>query len=167
MCLSRRPRKCGRNFRGRGFEIIGVASFDEWEYEREILELTKSLGLCHAIEFTGFRADAGDLIARLDVVVHASIIGEPFGQVVIEGMAAGKPVVATDGGGVPEIVLQGVTRVVGANERRGGDGPGDLPVVGESGASRGNGPGGAIWHVVEHFTIESTAEELSVYIEIC
>ena len=40
----------------------------------------------------------------MDIIVHASTTGEPFGQVIIEGMAAGKPVVATNGGGVPEIV---------------------------------------------------------------
>ncbi|MGA2417553.1 MAG: glycosyltransferase, partial [Candidatus Sulfotelmatobacter sp.] len=39
---------------------------------------------------------------------HASTRAEPFGQVIIEAMAAGEPVVATDGGGVPEIVDDGV-----------------------------------------------------------
>ena len=34
---------------------------------------------------------------------------EPFGRVLIEAMAAGKPVVATRGGGVPEIVVEGET----------------------------------------------------------
>ena len=46
---------------------------------------------------------------KLSVLVHASITGEPYGQVIIEGMAAGKPVIATNGGGVPEIVVDGVT----------------------------------------------------------
>ncbi len=40
----------------------------------------------------------------MDIVVHASTIGEPFGQVVVEGMASQKPVIATNGGGVPEII---------------------------------------------------------------
>jgi glycosyltransferase involved in cell wall biosynthesis len=39
-------------------------------------------------------------------------MGEPFGQVIIEAMAAGKPVVATDGGGVPEIVENGRTGIL-------------------------------------------------------
>lgn len=43
------------------------------------------------------------------MLVHASTTGEPFGQVIAEGMAAGKPVVATRGGPVPEIVQEGVT----------------------------------------------------------
>ena len=49
------------------------------------------------------------VLGRTDIVVHASTHGEPFGQVVMEGMAAGKPVVATDGGALPEIVENGVT----------------------------------------------------------
>ncbi len=44
--------------------------------------------------------------------MHASTKGEPFGQVIIEGMAAGKPVVATNGGGVPEIVENGRTGIL-------------------------------------------------------
>jgi glycosyltransferase involved in cell wall biosynthesis len=91
------------------FRIIGAALFGEQAYERRVRGLVDSLGLRDAVEFTGFRSDVARLIAGLDVLVHASVTGEPFGQVIVEGMAAGKPVVATDGGGVPEIVLDGVT----------------------------------------------------------
>ena len=63
------------------------------------------------VHFAGFRADAKAAIAELDLVVHASTIGEPFGQLIIEGVASGKPIVATDGGGVPEIVQNGQTGI--------------------------------------------------------
>jgi len=91
------------------FQIIGSAMFGEEEYEAKVREQCKTLGLSECVEFTGFRKDVPDLIRQLDVLVHASTIGEPFGQVVVEGMIAGKPVVATNGGGVPEIVQDGVT----------------------------------------------------------
>jgi glycosyltransferase involved in cell wall biosynthesis len=71
--------------------------------------MTKTLGIEHAIEFTGFVNDVPARVANLDILVHASTTGEPYGQVIIEGMAAGKPVIATNGGGVPEIVVAGVT----------------------------------------------------------
>jgi glycosyltransferase involved in cell wall biosynthesis len=91
------------------FQIIGSTLFAEKSYETEVRNLASQLGLEDVVEFTGFRTDVPDLIAKLDILVHASTTGEPFGQVVIEGMAAGKPVVATNGGGVPEIVVEGVT----------------------------------------------------------
>ncbi len=94
------------------FQIIGAALFGEDEYERELHSLVKACNLVGQVEFTGFRSDVADLIQQLDVVVHASTVGEPFGQVVIEAMSASKPVVATRGGGVVEIVVDGVTGIL-------------------------------------------------------
>jgi glycosyltransferase involved in cell wall biosynthesis len=91
------------------FLIIGAALFGEHEFEEELRRLTRELALDDVVRFAGFRTDVEAAIAELDVLVHASTIGEPFGQVIIEGMAAGKPVVATDGGGVSEIVQDGDT----------------------------------------------------------
>jgi glycosyltransferase involved in cell wall biosynthesis len=48
-------------------------------------------------------------MAAIDVLIHASVQAEPFGRVLIEAMAAGKPVIATRGGGVTEIVVDGET----------------------------------------------------------
>jgi glycosyltransferase involved in cell wall biosynthesis len=91
------------------FKIIGSALFGEAEYDREVRELCTGLGLDDCVEFAGFRDDVPQLIAGLDILVHASVTAEPFGRVVVEGMAAGKPVVATNGGGIPEIVEDGRT----------------------------------------------------------
>jgi glycosyltransferase involved in cell wall biosynthesis len=91
------------------FKIVGSALFGEKEYENTIHKLCTDLGLDDLITFTGFVSDIPALLQELDVVVHASTIGEPFGQVIIEGMAAARPVVATNGGGVPEIVLHNET----------------------------------------------------------
>ena len=48
--------------------------------------------------------DIPKLIESADIVVHASTLGEPFGQVIAEAMSGGRAVIATDGGGVPEII---------------------------------------------------------------
>ena len=45
----------------------------------------------------------------MDVAVHASVIAEPFGQVVVEAMAAEVPVVATAAGGPLELIESGIT----------------------------------------------------------
>jgi glycosyltransferase involved in cell wall biosynthesis len=78
------------------------------EYYRRLQSLTKSLGLEGKVIFTGFRDDVPRLMSALDVVVLSSAEPEPFGRVVIEGMAAGKPVVATAAGGVVDIIEDGV-----------------------------------------------------------
>jgi glycosyltransferase involved in cell wall biosynthesis len=98
-----------KHFPNARFKIVGAALFGEDEYEAKVKQLCTDLALDRVVEFTGFCSDVGELIAGLDVVVHASTTGEPFGQVIVEGMAAGKPVVATNGGGVPEIVVDNVT----------------------------------------------------------
>jgi glycosyltransferase involved in cell wall biosynthesis len=101
-----------RRFPDVRFLIIGAALFGEDQYEQEVRSLPGQLGIEDIVEFTGFRSDVKRAIADLDLVVHASTKGEPFGQVIIEGMAAGKPVVATNGGGVPEIVEDGRTGIL-------------------------------------------------------
>ena len=101
-----------QDFPNARFFIVGGALFGEAEYEREVRSLTESLGLTGVVTFTGFRSDVQNAIADMDLIVHASTTGEPFGQVIIEGMAAGKPVIATNGGGVPEIVEDGKTGIL-------------------------------------------------------
>lgn len=77
-------------------------------YFQKLKSMTDSLDLGKKVVFTGFRGDIPRLMAALDVVVLSSSSPEPFGRVVIEGMAAGKPVVATAAGGVLDIVEDGV-----------------------------------------------------------
>jgi glycosyltransferase involved in cell wall biosynthesis len=49
------------------------------------------------------------VMSALDVYVHSALRPEPFGRVLVEAMGAGKPVIAPDAGGVPEIVEHGRT----------------------------------------------------------
>jgi glycosyltransferase involved in cell wall biosynthesis len=64
------------------------------------------LGLERTVRLLGYRPDAAVLCAGFDVQVVPSL-AEPFGLVVLEAMAQGVPVVATDAGGIPEIVRDG------------------------------------------------------------
>ena len=94
---------------GARFLIVGSAMFGEDEYERRIRQQCTELGLDGIVQFTGFREDVAELLTSMTILVHASVVPEPFGQVVLEGMMAGKPVVATRAGGVCEVVADGET----------------------------------------------------------
>lgn len=91
-----------------GFVIGGPSDGDEQFYQ-EMLQLTADLGIEKEVIFTGYRSDVPALMKLMDVVVHASNRPEPFGMVVIEGMAMGKPVIATRAGGPLDIVADGET----------------------------------------------------------
>ena len=89
--------------------LVGSPLFGEDNYELKLRELVGDLGLEERVEFRGFRADVFEELTAVDVLVHASVIPEPFGQVVLEGMAAGLPVVAAGAGGPAEIIVDGET----------------------------------------------------------
>jgi glycosyltransferase involved in cell wall biosynthesis len=94
----------GTPVRGR---VIGSALFGEDAYEQRLREQAERLGIASQIEFRGFREDVQVELHELDVLVHSSVIPEPFGQAVLEGMAAGIPVIATDAGGPAELITNG------------------------------------------------------------
>jgi len=78
------------------------------ELRATLQERCRSLGLEPHVHFTGWRHDVPDILALGDLFVLPSL-WEHFGRVVIEAMAMAKPVVATDAGGIPEIVRHGET----------------------------------------------------------
>jgi glycosyltransferase involved in cell wall biosynthesis len=88
--------------------IVGAPLFGQDDVQRSLHELAEKLRIDDRVEFRGFRDDVAAELTRLDVVVHASTLPEPFGQVVVEGMAAGLPVVAAVPGGPAEIVADGL-----------------------------------------------------------
>jgi len=61
------------------------------------------LGLGHVVTLLGFRSDALEIVAAGDLFVLPSL-AEPFGLSLVEAMALGKPVIATQAGGPLEIV---------------------------------------------------------------
>jgi glycosyltransferase involved in cell wall biosynthesis/thiamine kinase-like enzyme len=56
---------------------------------------------------TGYQSDVASHVNALDILIHASIEAEPFGRVILEGMALDKPIVATNIGGPIEIIEEG------------------------------------------------------------
>ena len=71
--------------------------------------LVRNLGLGDAVRFLGHRRDVPDLLAAMDAVVVPSVCEEGFGYSALEGIAAGRPVVAFVSEGLRQIVLDGIT----------------------------------------------------------
>lgn len=79
---------------------------------REALEqLCKELGLSKHVIFMGYQNNMAEFLANIDLFVLSSHY-EGFGLVLVEAMAAGLPVVATDVGGVREVVVDGKTGIL-------------------------------------------------------
>jgi glycosyltransferase involved in cell wall biosynthesis len=74
----------------------------------ELQEEADRLGLTGKVGFTGFVEDIPAAMRSLDIIVHASTQPEPFGMVIIEGMACAKAVIASRAGGAAELFVDGV-----------------------------------------------------------
>ncbi len=87
--------------------IVGGRHDLEPDYESWLRTLIVQLGLSDRVWLAGFQANVPLWMQAMDVVVHASD-REPFGLVVVEAMALGKPVVAGAEGGPREILTEGI-----------------------------------------------------------
>lgn len=84
--------------------LVGASPRGAADWTGEIQALIRAKGLEDRVRMTGHVGDMAAMYAAMDVVVHASLQPEPFGLVVAEAMAAGRPVVAANAGGPAEIV---------------------------------------------------------------
>jgi glycosyltransferase involved in cell wall biosynthesis len=74
---------------------------------RDSLEaLANEMDLKESMRFLGWRNDVADVMSTFDVFVLPSI-NEGMGRVLVEAMILGKPVVAYDIGGIPDLVIHG------------------------------------------------------------
>lgn len=82
------------------FHLIGP----ENDHTAAISEKIASGELPTNIKILGYRETPADAVAETDVVVSLSHFQESFGRTVVEGMAAGRPVIVYDHGAPPEVV---------------------------------------------------------------
>lgn len=81
--------------------------------ERVVAEdLSRRLGICEEIRFVGKQEQMEDILAIADLFLLTSEY-ESFGLAALEAMAAGVPVVSTNAGGLPEVIVDGVTGYMG------------------------------------------------------
>ncbi|GMQ30204.1 glycosyltransferase family 4 protein [Algoriphagus confluentis] len=141
------------------FVLVGDP-FPGYEYIlEEITEKIRSRKLETKVCYLGFRRDIPDVMASLDIFVLPSVLPDSFPTVILEAMAAGKPVIATKSGGASEMVLEGETGfLIPIHDISAGteaisqliDNPSLRKTLGESGRKR----------VLESFSLESFEQKI-------
>jgi L-malate glycosyltransferase len=145
--------------------IARATRFDNERYLARLHELAAGAGLGDRVSWLGEREDVPELMRALDVLLLPSW-EEPFGRSLIEAMALGVPVIATNVGGPPEIISDGVEGYLLAPREPGpwaqaiarlADDPGRAAEMGMAGRRR----------VQERFTVaRHVAEVLDLYARI-
>ena len=87
------------------YVIVGTG---ESAYEQELKSLAATLGIADRVHFMGFQDDVSPVLSALTLYVHPARM-EGFGIAVVEALGAGKAVVASRVGGLPEVVDHGRT----------------------------------------------------------
>jgi len=92
-----------------GARFVLVGALENPPYEAHLRQRIAAANLTGAFIFTGWRTDVPHVMRAMDVAVVATTTPEPAALSLMEGMAMGRPLVATRTGGTPEIVEHGVS----------------------------------------------------------
>jgi glycosyltransferase involved in cell wall biosynthesis len=90
------------------FVVLGDDLQTRGTVRRAMEERVAALGLTERFRFLGFRTDAPRIVQAFDLIAVPSHV-EPLGNATLEAMAAGRPVVGSRVGGIPEMVVDGTT----------------------------------------------------------
>lgn len=88
--------------------IVGGARSDKEDYLNSLKILVKELNLEENIIFTGSQSRIEQIYALSDVIISSSKKPESFGRAVAEAICMNKPVIATNHGGVKDIIIENV-----------------------------------------------------------
>lgn len=87
--------------------VVGDARADKIEYLKSLKAISKELGVEENVIFTGATPKIAEIYEICDVLVSSSKKPESFGRSVAEALSMGTPVVATNHGGVRDIIKEG------------------------------------------------------------
>jgi glycosyltransferase involved in cell wall biosynthesis len=90
------------------FAVLGDDLKGRGALRLEAERVARAKGLAEVMQFLGFKPDAPRLLPAFDVITVPSHV-EPLGNATLEAMAAGLPVIGSNVGGIPEMVVPGHT----------------------------------------------------------
>jgi len=94
------------------FLIVGGSLFNKSSYMDNLINLVEKSGYTNDIIFTGFRYDMSDCMFSSDIIVVPSIHADPCPRVMVESMALKKPIIGSNIGGIPEVVVHNKTGLI-------------------------------------------------------
>lgn len=97
---------------GRAVRLRAVGPFETTKYESSIHAMAQRLGVNDAIDWIGFTQDVNAEFTKMDVFVLPSLFGEGMPMVILEAMASGIPVIASNVEGISEVLDKGHTGLV-------------------------------------------------------
>lgn len=92
--------------------LIGGVLQKDFASVARLRELASRYALGDRVVIHGFEGDIAAHLAAMDVIVQPSLRPDPLPTTVLEAMASGKPVVAAESGGAPEMVVDGATGIL-------------------------------------------------------
>lgn len=93
-------------------KIVGSPDPTKTDYFDHLRTLVNRFSLNHNVEFTGFRPDVENVLGLAKMAIVPSVIDEAFPRGVLEACASGAPVIATEVGGVAEIIENGINGIL-------------------------------------------------------
>ena len=97
---------------GQNVQLRAVGPFETEQYESEIMAQVANHGIGDMITWTGFQTNVNEQLQQMDLFVLPSLYGEGLPMVVLESMANGVPVVASNVEGIPEAVRDGIDGLI-------------------------------------------------------
>jgi len=85
---------------------INFLFLGDGELQEKLEKMASELNIRENVVFLGWRPDVAEVMSMFDIFVLPSI-NEGMGRVLVEAMALGKPIVASNIGGIPDLIMQG------------------------------------------------------------
>jgi glycosyltransferase involved in cell wall biosynthesis len=143
--------------------LLLIAGHDSWGYGKNLHQLIERLGVHERVRLIGFQTDVISFLHALDVFAFPSK-SEGFGQILVEAMAAGKPVVACKIPPMTEIAVDGETGLLVEPGKPQAFGTALVRLLSRPDEQRRMGYG-AQKRVYTHFTANRMADEMSLLYE--